>query len=204
MLNNEMNHTDFADALKAVNILDDYDKPWAVCGGWAIDLYLNHLTRTHKDVDFVILRRDQLVIQEYLMSRGWTLEKAIRGQLFPWYPGEWIDLPIHIIWCKNPEASPDFIELLFNEVDEVNFFFRREPSITLPREKMIISSPSGFPILAPEIVLLYKSSKPEDPSVTADFRNVLPELSSEARDWLANALKKRYQDHVWLNHLLRE
>lgn len=202
MLNNEMNQTDFADALKAVNILNDYDKPWAVCGGWAIDLYLNYLTRTHKDVDFVILRRDQLVIQEYLMSRGWTLEKAIRGQLIPWHPGEWIDLPVHIIWCKNPEASPDFIELLFNEVDEVNFFFRREPSITLPLEKMIISSPSGFPILAPEIVLLYKSSKTEDPSVATDFRNVLPKLSSQAREWLAAALRKSNPAHVWLENLL--
>src|SRR4030095_1337100 len=95
--------------------------------------------------------------QDYLLSRGWTLEKAVSGQLFPWQPGEWIDLPIHVVWCKKDDAVPDCVELLFNEVDERNFCYRKDTSITLPLEKMITSSPSGIPILAPEIVLLYKS-----------------------------------------------
>lgn len=30
---------------------------WGFCGGWAIDLALNHITRPHKDVDVAILRR---------------------------------------------------------------------------------------------------------------------------------------------------
>ena len=34
-------------------------------------LFLNRVTRPHKDVDFVILRKDQNVIQKYLSSRGW-------------------------------------------------------------------------------------------------------------------------------------
>ena len=198
-----MNDRDFADILNAVKIIENYEKSWAVCGGWAIDLYLNRITRSHKDVDFAVLRKDQLLIQEYLLSRGWTLEKAVSGGLVPWQKGEWIDLPVHVIWCRNAEASPDFIELLFNEVDDVNFRFRREPTITLPVEKMIISSSSGIPILAPEIVLLYKSGKPEDPSAAADFRNVLPELSSATRDWLGSALNKLYQDHAWLRDLSR-
>ena len=198
-----MNDRNFADILKAGKIFEDYDRAWAVCGGWAIDLYLNRITRPHKDVDFAVLRKDQFVIQEYLLSRSWTFEKAVSGELIPWQKGEWIDLPVHVIWCRTAEASPDFIELLFNEVDDVNFRFRREPSITLPVEKMIISSSSGIPILAPQIVLLYKSGKPDDPSAAADFRNVLPALSSETRDWLVGALNKLYQDHVWLKDLSR-
>lgn len=196
-----MNDTDFADVHKAAQVLKGYDRPWAVCGGWAIDLCLNHLTRPHKDVDFAILRKDQLVMQGYLLSHGWSLEKAVRGQLIPWQPGEWIDLPVHVIWCRHPQASPDFIELLLNEIEDSNFLFRRDVSITLPLEKMIISSASGIPILAPAIVLLYKSAKPEDPSAAADLKNMLPQLSSETREWLANALKKLYQDHVWLKDL---
>jgi hypothetical protein len=189
--------------LEATKILADYDRPWAVCGGWALDLFLNRVTRPHKDVDFAVLRKDQLGIQEYLLSRGWTLEKAVSGELLPWRMGEWIDLPVHTIWCKNPKASPDFIELLFNEVDSTDFLFRRDTSITLPIEKMILSSALGIPILAPEIVLLYKSVKPEDPSASADFRNVLPELSSESRNWLAIALDKLYTGHVWLKDFLK-
>lgn len=193
-----MSNTDFNNVIQAVKFFADYDRPWAVCGGWAIDLFLNRITRSHKDIDFVILRKDQLIIQETFWSRGWTLEKAFKGQLVPWQTGEWIDLPVHIIWCKNPKASPDFIELLFNETDEVNFMFRRDHSITLPLGKMIVSTASGIPILAPEIVLLYKSANTEDPSAATDFKNVLPRLSSETRGWLAVALKKLYTNHVWL------
>jgi hypothetical protein len=185
-----MSDADFRDVIQAARLFKDYDRPWAVCGGWAIDLFLNRVTRPHKDVDFAVLRNDQFIIQEYLFERGWSLEKAVQGRLVPWQRGERIDLPVHVIWCRNREASPDFVELLFNEADEVNFFFRRDTSITLPGEKMILSSASGIPILAPEIVLLYKSGNAEDPAAMADFTNVLPNLSSQTRDWLAAALRK--------------
>lgn len=196
-----MSDADFNNIIQAVKLFADYDRPWAVCGGWAIDLFLNRTTRSHKDVDFVVLRRDQLVIQKHLLSRDWTLEKAIRGQLIPWQIGEWIDLPAHIIWGRNLKASPDFIELLFNEADGVNFIFRRDPAITLPLCKMIISTASGIPILAPEIILLYKSANAEDLPAATDFKNVLPWLSPEARDWLAVALRKLYTSHIWLEDL---
>lgn len=197
-----MSNSDFGEVIQATKLLADYDRPWAVCGGWAIDLFLNRITRTHKDVDFAVLRKDQFIVQEYLLARGWTLEKAVSGELIPWQKGEWIDLPVHTIWCKHPKASPDFIELLFNEVDEVNFRFRRDTSIRRSLEKMIISSASGIPILAPEIVLLYKSKKVESSPYVVDFKNVLPNLSNEARDWFATALKALYTDHVWLEDSL--
>ena len=197
-----MSELDFRDVFEAIQIVEDYDRPWAVCGGWAIDLILNRVTRPQKDVDFAVLRRDQPLIQKYLASRGWSLEKAASAQRTPWQNGEWIDLPVHVIWCKNPQASPDFIELLFNEVAEDQFLYRRDPSITLPLEKMIISSLSGVPILAPEIVLLYKSVRLEIPSTAhTEFKNVLSELPLEARSWLAAALKRSNPDHIWLQDL---
>ncbi|HET9909088.1 MAG TPA: hypothetical protein VFQ23_20740 [Anaerolineales bacterium] len=193
----------FDPVFQATQIFTNYDRPWGVCGGWGIDLFLNRVTRSHKDIDFAILRRDQLIIQEYLLSRGWALEKAVSGELIPWRRGERIDLPVHTIWCKNPKAVPDFIELLFNEVDSTDFRFRRDRSITLPFEKMILLSALDIPLLAPEIVLLYKSVKPDDPSAAADFRNALPELSSASRAWLVVALNKLYADHIWLQDLAR-
>ena len=196
-----MSNSDFSDVIQASKILADYDPPWAVCGGWAIDLYIDRVTRLHKDVDFAILRKDQRLIQEYLLSRRWNLEKAVSGQLAPWQPGEWIDLPVHVIWCRNAEASPDFVELVFNEVDDSSFLYRRNLSITLSVEKMILTSAAGIPILAPEIVLLYKSAKPEDSIVAGDFTNVLPKLTWKSCDWLRASLKKSYTDHIWLKDL---
>jgi hypothetical protein len=196
-----MSEAEFNEVINVAKVMSDYDKPWAVCGGWAIDLFLGRVTRAHKDVDLVVLRREQLIIQGYLLSRGWTLEKAVSGQLVPWQPGEWIDLPVHVIWCRNSGTSPDFIELVFNEVSDTNFLFRRNLSITLPVERMIILSAIGIPILAPEIVLLYKSPKPEDSVAASDFKNVLPGLSFERRDWLEASLKKLHPGHTWLKYL---
>lgn len=196
-----MSDADFEDVRKAVRSFESYPLPWAACGGWAVDLFLNRITRPHKDVDFAVLRRDQLVLQKHLLSQGWTLEKAARGEPSPWAPNEWIDLPVHVIWCKDPGRCPDFIELLFNDVDEVNFYYRRDASITLPVERMIVPSPSGIPILAPEIVLLYKSGRPEDQPAAMDFKNVSLRLSRDAGFWLAAALRKLNPDHIWLKAL---
>jgi Aminoglycoside-2''''-adenylyltransferase. len=196
-----MSNNDFADVHNAVEVIRDYEKPWAVCGGWAIDLFIDRVTRMHKDVDFAVLRKNQLIVQDYMLARGWTLEKAINGQLVPWQPGEWIDLPVHVIWCRKNDASPDFVELLFNEVDEHNFRYRKDTSISLPLEKMITSSPAGIPVLAPEIVLLYKSRNPEDPSAAMDFKSALPQLSAGSRAWLAKTLGTLDRNHIWLESL---
>jgi hypothetical protein len=196
-----MSEAGFGDVLHAVKALDGYTHPWAVCGGWAVDLFLDRITRPHKDVDFIVLRKDQLVLQKQLLSKGWTLEKAANGQLIPWEGNEWLDLPVHIIWCRNSKASPDFIEILFDTMEGDKFLYRRNPSITFPAEKAIISSPLGVPILAPEIVLLYKSGKPEDPSAMSDFKNVSARLTVDSRHWLAAALRKTNPEHVWLNAL---
>jgi hypothetical protein len=53
-------------------LMAGYAHPWAVCGGWAIDLFLARQTREHKDVD--VARRDQLQVRAYLVARGWRLQ----------------------------------------------------------------------------------------------------------------------------------
>lgn len=197
-----MSEAGFGEVLNAVRVLDGYNSPWAVCGGWAIDLFLDRMTRSHKDVDFLVLRRDQLFLQRHLLSKGWALEKAVHGSLLPWEADEWLDLPVHIIWCRNLHASPDFTEFLLDDAVDGYFIYRRDRSITFPAEKMILRSLAGVPILAPEIALLYKSGKPEeDPSTVSDFENVLPSLSLPSRHWLAAALRKINPEHIWLKKL---
>jgi hypothetical protein len=40
-------------------LLAELQCPWYICGGWALDLYLNCVTREHKDVDIAVARSDQ-------------------------------------------------------------------------------------------------------------------------------------------------
>ncbi len=178
----------------------DFSHPWCVCGGWAIDLFINRLSRPHKDVDFAIWRRDQLALCAYLTGRGWTLKKAINGQRLPWTEGEFIELPVHTIHCRNPNAQPDFIEILFNEMNGHYFLFRRNQSIKQPLADAMVQLESGIRILAPEIVLLYKAKNFSDKE-RSDFEIALPFLDFERRAWLREALLTIHPGHEWLSQL---
>lgn len=133
--------------------------------------------------------------------QGWRLEKAVEGNLFPWMETEWLDLPIHTIWCHHSSLQPEFIEILFNEVNDPDFLFRRDLSITHSLDKAIVPSTSGIPILTPEIVLLYKAKPASDPANQADFEVILPHLDNTKRNWLRSALIQAHPGHPWLDDL---
>jgi hypothetical protein len=175
----------------------DFARPWAFCGGWAIDLFLDRQTRQHKDVDIAIARRDQLAIQTYLTERGWHLQVAHDGVLSDWPTGEYLEIPRHGVWCRHPSGELDFLEVLLNEIDDETFRFRRDQEVSLPVDRAFIRAPSGLPILAPEVALLYKSSS-LDADNWADFRAALPALSTARRDWLRAALARFSAAHPWL------
>lgn len=174
---------------------------WGFCGGWALDLFLNHTTRPHKDVDIAILRGDQRAVFDFLRQRDWTLEQAVDGKLLPLHKDEFLLLPIHTIWCRNAQARPDFLEVLLNESEGNQFLFRRDPSIRHLLNEAFMLSPSGFPILAPEIALLYKAGHPQRAENALDFQSVLPELNIQRRQWLRAALNQLYPEHEWLKVL---
>jgi hypothetical protein len=187
--------------LRAIaSLLAEYPQPWAFCGGWAIDLYLDRQTRQHKDIDVAIARRDQLQAQAYLVGRGWQLQVAHQGVLADWPDGEYLEVPRHGIWCRHPSAELDFLELLLNEIDGEAFRFRRDPTISLPLAQAFIPAPRGLPILAPEIALLYKSSSLDDNN-WSDFRAALPALDADRSGWLRAALASQDSAHPWLAEL---
>ena len=55
----------------------------------------------------------------------------------------------------------------------------------------------GIPVLAPEIVLLYKAKAPR-PKDETDFRNALAAMSPNARRWLRRALETAHPGHPWV------
>ena len=191
--------TQFAEVEKVAALLRDLRCEWYVCGGWAIDLYLGRVTRAHKDVDIAIARSRQLEARDYMKARGWSLEKAVDGELSAWQDGEFLSPPVHTIWCRNDAHDPDFVELLFNEIDDELFRFRRDPTVTLGRGRMSFETPSGVRVLAPEVVLLYKSNAAEE--YAEDFRNASGALDAEGRAWLKGALEKVYARHPWAEEL---
>ena len=182
-------------------LLSPLSVTWGFCGGWAIDLFLNRITRPHKDVDVAILRADQSIVFDFLRQKDWTLEKAIDGSLSPLKENDLLVLPIHTIWCRNAHFQPDFLEVLLNEYEGSHFLFRRNRSIQYPLSKAFVISSSGLPILAPEIALLYKSNNILEAENRHDFQTALPALSTERKQWLAQALRTLSPEHEWLYNL---
>lgn len=194
---------DFREPEAVARLLDGLPCPWGFCGGWAVDLFLGRVTRPHKDVDVAIARKDQLLLQSFLCSRGWSLEKAHQGRLSPWPAGERIDLPVHGVWCRKPGERPDLLEVLLNECRGDDFAFRRAPSIVREGALAWVRGRGGLPLMAPEIVLLYKSDRPDDAPAAADFAATLPALDPGQRRWLREALVRLRPDHPWLPCLAR-
>ena len=60
----------------------------------------------------------------------------------------------------------------------------------------------GIPYLAPEIVLLYKSSEHTKEAYEHDFNLAAPRMKDDQKQWLADALNTCYPDgHPWNSRL---
>lgn len=174
--------------------------PWWIAGGWALDLFLGRQTREHGDIDVLALRRDQLAVQAQL--GGWDLHAADPpGTLRPWLSHEWLEPPIHDIWCRPAAAAPWALQLMLAEADAERWIFRRDPSIGGPLAQLSCHTADGIPYLAPEVQLLYKANDAPRPKDEADLVAVLPHLDSERRAWLEAALRRYRPHHPWLARL---
>lgn len=166
----------------AAGVFRRFTKPWFVCGGWAIDLFVGRQTREHLDVEIGVFREDQRELRQLLADFS-TFRRAA-GDEQPWR-GERLDHPVHELVAKGRGEE---IEVLLNERAEDAWVYRRHPAITRPLA-LALRERDGIPYLAPEIVLLYKS-KGTRPKDAQDFATARPLLSSEQAAWLALAIDR--------------
>jgi hypothetical protein len=188
----------FARVREVAAFLADFPRPWFISGGWAIDLFLNRVTRDHEDIDVAIFRRDQRDLRTYLAD--WTLEKVAERRREPWRQGEWLNLPVHEIHARRAGETPGEIEFLLNEAADDHWVFRRDTRVQRPISRATMRTASGIPFLAPVIVLLYKAKDPTAKD-EADFERVRPHLGFTRRLWLRGALETSYPGHPWLARL---
>lgn len=180
--------------------LSGLEIPWMVSSGWALDLFLGEPTRYHDDLDISIWYDGDLTLQNYLSGRGWQLHRMLEDGYSAWKKGERIEPPHSQVHARRGGA---FIDCLFSRQESGKWIYRRDETVTLPLGR-VFRTHQGIPYLAPEAVLLYKSSTrgvgPRSKDA-ADFGRVLPHLSSEAKQWLKEAVTKGNSDHPWLAQL---
>jgi GrpB-like predicted nucleotidyltransferase (UPF0157 family) len=180
--------------------LKDFDRPWYVSSGWAIDLFLGRVTRVHHDVDIVIGRSDQLALQDYLAQRGWKMVTPFEGRLEPWPPHMFLELPRHQVHAHRDEA---FIDFLLSDLTNGLWHYRRDPKVIRQLDRAVLHTAQGIPFLVPELVLLFKSkntatngrARPQD---QIDFEAVIVHLEPERRAWLRWALIATEPTHPWI------
>lgn len=187
-------------------VLRGLEAPWWIAGGWAIDLFLGRQTRPHEDLDVLILRRDQLRVQQHL--HGWRLYKTKQptpSTLAPWPANEFLawETGVYDIWAKQTETGGWRFQLMLMEDDTDRWVFRRDPRIGGRVADLGWMTDDGLPVLRPAVQLLYKgrleSRRPKD---DADFAAVLPHLAEDARRWLADELRLQFgARHPWIVEL---
>jgi hypothetical protein len=173
--------------------------PWWIAGGYAIELAVGRPIREHVDIDVLLLRRDQLAVQDALAGWEWWAADP-PGVLRSWKPGETLPAEVHDIWCKRAADRPWRIQVMLDESAGEYWVSRRNPRLRRPITALGRNNSDGIPYLEPEVQLFYKATAPRAKDET-DFTAVLPHLSAEQRDWLRDALADSYGDHPWQRHL---
>ncbi len=209
--------------IQAIALLNNNGFEFAICGGFAIDLFLNEETRTHGDIDILAYWNERDIIIEFMQSKGWQVYELCGGgkahhitnvkQQFCYkrnifciksgcslvelkFADEkdmyWVDFS-HI-----GQKKLDFIEFLFNDKEDGYFLYARNKNITRELSEAILFK-DGVKYLAPEIVLLYKSTDIKREGYQADFNYAITKMSMPQKLWLLDALNIMFPDgHEWL------
>jgi len=161
--------------------------PYAVCGGFAIDMFLNKATRKHTDFDITIFDENRKDILNFMFDQGWKIYEHV-------WDNAGIDhlvainsadeeraMKVFCVWAVKPGCTLVTIEpkdvknniyswkMASGDVStcdfiEICFDHRENDNFICNKEKNItrplekaILHNDGIPYLAPEVVLYHKS-----------------------------------------------
>jgi len=198
---------------------------YAICGGHAIDLFLGIKTRPHKDLDVVIYWEDRDKIIQHMLNEGWEVYEPCGTPYLHKINSVSNQKRLKTnIWCVKPtnqhykftecetdmfavdfdnseQVDLDYIEFLFNTRNDEYFLYSRNHDVKLDL-KRAISHAHNVPYLAPEMVLLYKSTAIDNLDYQHDFKNAVKEMSLEQLSWLKESLLIMFPDgHEWGDNL---
>ena len=201
----EMNENDYKNwqplsVDEVVKLFSGLNVQWWIAGGYAIELFIGKSIRSHEDIDVLIKRDDQLIVQEYLSS--WELYQATYPGLKLWEKEEFLLGRYRDIWCRHDSNSSWKFQLILFDTDNDEWIFKRDPSIKGSLKDMGQLSKNGINYISPEIQLLYKAKPETLEKDLIDFDKTIPLLNNKAYNWLLQCLKKRFPEgHNWIKTL---
>lgn len=154
---------------------------WCLCGGWAVDAWLGHQTREHKDVDIAVFQEDLPALLSHFA--GWELlaHDTVDPDSTEQWNGRSLGLPAHI------HARTNGFDLDFQVSKREAERLLIATGVVLDLQQAVTTSAWGLPVLAPEVLLYYKAleRRPQD---DLDSAILEPQLSEQQASWLRDAL----------------
>ncbi len=180
---------------ECISALKTFDAPWMFAGGWAIDLFLGRITRTHSDIDILIERKHQVKLHDALPD--WELWVADPpGALRPWQKSDYLENGIQDIWARKSGSKAWQLQIMLFDSENEEWVFKRDRSIRRKLSDISTTDAFGSTYLNPEVQLLYKSKSRREKDQD-DFKNAVEKMSDSQKQWLSQALEKVYGQHEW-------
>ncbi|GAA1656749.1 nucleotidyltransferase domain-containing protein [Actinoplanes couchii] len=171
--------------------------PWCVAPGWALDLFRGEQTRPHGDLEIAIPAARFPEIRARFP--GYVFDAAGDGQVRENATADQI-AATHQTWLRDPATGDYRVDVFREPHDGDTWICRRDETIRLPYDEIILRNGDGIPYLKPELVLLFKAKHRREKD-QADFDGTLPHLSPAQRETLAGLLTRVHPGHPWLTSL---
>ncbi len=168
---------------------------WYVAAGWALDLFVGGLGRDHDDLEIAVPRGRFADIVDAFPGFEWD----VVGDGHAWPFPEEAD-SMHHTWLREPATGYYRLDVFREPHRGDRWICRRDASITVPYDELILRTHDGIPYLIPEAVLLFKAKAPR-PKDQADFQRVLPVMDRTRRSRLHGWLSRVHPGHAWLDSL---
>jgi hypothetical protein len=178
---------------EAARRLAGVDVPWAVIGGWSLDLFRGRQTREHEDLEIAIPEPGFRAVREAFADH--EVYAIIDGQLSAIDEASLAES--HQTWVRDPVSGSWRMDVVREQWDGDTWICRRDPRIRRPGSEVITHTADGIPYQRPEVALLFKAKHTREKD-QLDFENVLPLLSPDARAWLTDALELVHPGHPWI------
>ncbi|MEW9701846.1 hypothetical protein [Paenibacillus sp. SI8] len=180
-----------------MNEMKDFKYPWFIAGGWAVDLGIGKITREHMDMDICIFRENIQQVLDYFSD--WEIRVVI-PELHELIPCIDVKDALFPRYCLHLRRGEQFLEILLTDKIDDEVIYRRNDTIRLSVSEFIRNDSINRPYVNPIWQLLFKSKNPREHD-EMDFKNYLPYINSEEKNWLRMNINRTEPESKWLTEL---
>jgi hypothetical protein len=181
------------DVAVVADLLSDADVLWWLSGGEALDVFLQRSSRAHDDIDVSVRRSDWPTLRRFLRHRL-DVKIAHNGVLSD-VSDRPLDDEVHGFWARDVAGGPWRLQINLELVDDADWVYRRDLRIRRPLREVVWWR-GTLPYVNPAVQLLWKAKDPR-PKDEQDLAAVIPLLSDDERQWLAEVISLTCPASPW-------